>query len=281
MHRKVLILLETLGAAVLLVGCGAKKTQESKKDSQPKSEKVHKKQASSSSSSSSSLASSTAKEEPKDVNESGIDDTGFKKTPFPSQMQGTWYGWDKYSNAIKTVTFADNKWITGGTEPQTLFAYDGSARTASDQAAFNDPSSQQMDANKQNKWAAFAKMSFDKRPISQNGQAVEIVNLRGWYQSAGDGSYYYITTVNINGQPTQVLTEASGAGIWVNMHYYHSKTLAESQKDAGIETDVNQDEDYSDGEDSDDSEDYDDEDTGEEQNNYQDNEDYDEESDEY
>lgn len=86
MRRKVLILLETLGAAVLLVGCGAKKTQESKKDSQPKSEKVHKKQASSSSSSSSSLASSTAKEEPKDVNESGIDDTGFKKTPFPSQM---------------------------------------------------------------------------------------------------------------------------------------------------------------------------------------------------
>lgn len=255
MKRKALVLTEVLGVAVLLFGCGVHSKKETKAETSVKTTKKvsstdKKKVAASSSStkvssstSSASSASSSSQQPAKQENESGIDDTGFKQTPFPSAMQGTWYGWDKYSNSIKSVTFSGNKWATSGEYGNTVYAYDGAVRTASDKAALENPG-QDMDQNKQEKWAAYSQTEFSESPISQNGQPVQIVNLRGWYQSAGDGTYYYLTTVDINGQPTQVLTEASGAGIWVQMHYYHSQSVAASQKDAGIDTDINQGEDY-------------------------------------
>lgn len=110
-----------------------------------------------------------------------------------------------------------------------------------------------------------------------------MINLRGWYQNAGWGTYYYITTVDINGQLTPVLARSGGAA--ADMYYYRSEDLAAEQKDAHIDTDYDTSDDDSDEVDSDediDDEDYDDE-------NYDDDEEYndeeyneeDEETDEY
>lgn len=299
MRTKVLGLVEVLGVAVLLFGCGSQEKQETKKDSSQKTEKKvsssqsKKKSSSTKTSSSSKMAASSSQTKEKDANESGIDDSGFKRVSFPANMQGTWYGWDKYNKQIQTVTFSGNKWVISGEYGHTSYAYDGSVRTAEDQAVFENPGNpgKGLDEAKENKWVAWKEFSIDKDPISQDGSPVEITNLRGWYQGSGDGTYYYITSVDINGQPTPVLTQASGAGIWVDMHYYRSEDLAAKQKDTHIDTDVIQGEDYDTSDDESDEvdndedtndEDYDDEENDDE--NYDDNEEYneeDEETDEY
>jgi len=301
MRTKVLGLVEVFGVAVLLFGCGSQEKQETKRDSSQKTEKKvsssqsKKKSSSTKTSSSSNMAASSSQTKEKDANESGIDDTGRKRVSFPANMQGTWYGWDKYNKQIQTVTFSGNKWAISGKDGNTSYAYDGSVRTDEDKAVLENPG-KEMDQAKAEKWASLGKTSIDKDPISQDGSPVEIINLKGWYQNAGAGTYYYITTVDINGQPTPVLTQASGAGIWVDMHYYRAEDLAAKQKDAHIDTDVIQGEDYdtsedeSDEVDSDedtDDEDTDDEDYDDEENddeNYDDDEEYneeDEETDEY
>lgn len=281
MRTKVLGLVEVLGVAVLLFGCRSQEKQETKKDSSQKTEKKvsssqsKKKSSSTKTSSSSKMAASSSQTKEKDANESGIDDSGFKRVSFPANMQGTWYGWDKYNKQIQTVTFSGNKWVISGEYGHTSYAYDGSVRTAEDQAVFENPG-KGLDEAKENKWAAWKEFSIDKDPISQDGSPVEITNLRGWYQGSGDGTYYYITTVDINGQSTPVLTQASGAGIWVDMHYYRSEDLAAKQKDAHIDTDVIQGEDCDTSEDESDEVDSDDEDYDDEEYNEED-----EETDEY
>lgn len=156
-------------------------------------------------------------------------DSEFKKVDFPASMQGTWYGYDKDSDAVKSITFAGNKISVDG---QDSYAYDGSVRPADDQAILNT-GTDSLNAEQQNRmehWAALSNVdpqtaNFDTTPISP------IVNLRGWYQSAGDGTYYYIMNENIDGQQTPVLFAASGAGMWTDMHYYRSNQLAQQQQD--------------------------------------------------
>lgn len=47
-------------------------------------------------------------------------------------------------------------------------------------------------------------------------------NLMGWYQNAGDGTYFNVSNFHGN----KVLTEAEGADCLVDAHYYKSKSLA-------------------------------------------------------
>ena len=168
MRTKVLGLVEVFGVAVLLFGCGSQEKQETKKDSSQKTEKKvsssqsKKKSSSTKTSSSSNMAASSSQTKEKDANESGIDDSGFKRVSFPANMQGTWYGWDDYSKQIQTVTFSGNKWTIDG---HTSYAYDGSVRTADDKAA-SENSGKEIDQAKAEKWVSLGKSSTDEAPIS-------------------------------------------------------------------------------------------------------------------
>lgn len=246
MKGKTITVFGVLVLGISLFGCGTSNGASQDKGSPSKTEKKvnssHKDKKKSSQSSSEvssqseSVVSSALKSDSSSHNNgSGIDDTGFKSRNFPANMQGTWYDWDENSNSVKTVTFTANKWSMQSEQPFTYFAYDTDVRTAQDRAALQNPD--KGDRNKESKWAGYSELSVTKFPISQSGQPVKVVNLQGWYQSAGAGTYYYVTDPNINGKATQVLTEAEGAGIWVSLHYYRSQALAKQQEGQELPTD--------------------------------------------
>ncbi|GKS82236.1 hypothetical protein LPAF129_19220 [Ligilactobacillus pabuli] len=251
MQKRLFASVAILGMSMLVVGCSssqsknhqtesssAKTTQKSQSSSKKKSRTAQSSSASQTVSSSSESSSATAAESQAPKQHSDIDASGHKKMNFPAQMQGTWYGWDKYENEVKSVKFVGNQWITSGEYGGKTEAYDGSVRTKEDREALQDP--RKAENAEMKSWAALSTFTRNEAPLTQNGQPIEIVNLLGWYQTAGAGTYYYVTTAEINGQKTQVLTQASGAGIWVDLHYYRSESLALSQKDASLPTDVQQ-----------------------------------------
>lgn len=51
-------------------------------------------------------------------------------------------------------------------------------------------------------------------------------NIRGWNQSAGDGTSYKIETKTYHHKKVRVLSEAGGAGFWIDNHFYTSKGTA-------------------------------------------------------
>ncbi|MFD1394177.1 DUF4767 domain-containing protein [Lacticaseibacillus jixianensis] len=57
------------------------------------------------------------------------------------------------------------------------------------------------------------------------------VDVRGWYQAAGDGESYRISNQTLGGQTVPVLETASGAGLWVNSNYYPTQALATQNQD--------------------------------------------------
>ncbi|UQS84274.1 hypothetical protein [Bombilactobacillus thymidiniphilus] len=165
-------------------------------------------------------------------------DAGFKKVDFPQAMQGTWYSADKNASTNSPITFAGNKISLSG---KTMFAYDGTVRPADDQATLNigGNSLTALQQQRQDNWQSLLvqdpqNLNFKKTPVSP------VIDLRGWYQSAGDGEYYYVMNENIDGQQTPVLFTAGGAGLWTDAHYYRTSQLAQQQQDSTYDDDREQ-----------------------------------------
>lgn len=134
----------------------------------------------------------------------------------PKELVGTWYGYSKYSeqpDQIDVMTIKGNLMTTNGVISSL---HTDSERTPADRAALHSDGGAVPDPAKEN-WGVAS-------PLDQEGRIW--LNIRGWYQSAGDGTYYSVKERNINGKMTPVLTEASGAGIWSEMHYYSNKETA-------------------------------------------------------
>ncbi|MFD1485242.1 DUF4767 domain-containing protein [Lacticaseibacillus baoqingensis] len=139
---------------------------------------------------------------------------------FDSSYQHKWYTYDDPGDGtseLHTCQFAANESIYDGeAEP----VYPISMRTAADQAALNgDPS--KMDPKKE-KWGAATSIKAD--------DGSHWINVRGWYQSAGDGGYYRVVNRNLDGQSVPVLEDAYGAGIWHGSNYFLSPALAQKYK---------------------------------------------------
>lgn len=133
---------------------------------------------------------------------------------FPSNMQGTWYSYDHSDDQVNTMTISGNK-ITFSNSPDDtveIHKITDAEKQANEQT--NNPDAQ--DQNKQH-WAYFNHF---------NGW----LQVYGWYQSAGDGSFYKVLNENVNGQNVPVLATASGAGMWLDANYYRSQDLAQQQK---------------------------------------------------
>ncbi|KRN95106.1 hypothetical protein IV55_GL000388 [Furfurilactobacillus siliginis] len=69
------------------------------------------------------------------------------------------------------------------------------------------------------------------------------VNIMGWYQSAGDGSFFTVLNETVNGKQVPVLFSASGAEAWTDAHYYLSADLATAQKNTKYAEDHSRDDD--------------------------------------
>lgn len=167
------------------------------------------------------------------VEDSGVDDTGFTKVEFPDEMMGNWFHYDPSTYEYGELEFRDNRLISWSIENISVaYGYDGTKRPAADQQMFDDPTSINATAEaRQKAWMAVN--------VAPSWQGIKnLVNIRGWYQSAGAGSSYYVTEQSSGGQRFDVLTEASGAGVWTDTHWFRSITLAEANANAHFDSDI-------------------------------------------
>ncbi|MBD5429649.1 hypothetical protein [Lactobacillus sp.] len=125
----------------------------------------------------------------------------------PSEYQGTWYGYDSEGKK-EEITFEGSKIITeyGSTELHKVNI----------DKLPTIPSEKQVVAAKDYGRALF---------INSNG--IKYINVRGYFQGAGDGSYYGYHTEK--GQP--VIIGAYGAGLYTSSVYWKSPELAKQYKD--------------------------------------------------
>lgn len=141
----------------------------------------------------------------------------------PSEMRGTWYSDDNDSSS--TVTFGKN-----------TFQYQG------DDADGSDGSNSLSHLYKQNP-------SFAKNEDNMTDQGIEEatknwsrtsfwdchgmhwLNIQGWCQGAGDGSFFAVHTETIDGKKVKVLVQAGGATIATDAVYYQTQSLAHQNKD--------------------------------------------------
>ncbi|WGI20061.1 DUF4767 domain-containing protein [Latilactobacillus sakei] len=148
----------------------------------------------------------------------------------PSELAGTWYGYSEYSDQpdkIDVTTFKGNEQTINGRSSTLHLANE---RTSEDQAVLDNKST-----------------NIDNFKISNWGLAHEFdnegrhwLNIRGWYQNAGVGEYYGVKIRDVNGQTMPVLTQAGGAGIWPDEHFYPTKAAALSMKDTKFDDEHNQ-----------------------------------------
>ncbi|MDB8869011.1 DUF4767 domain-containing protein [Pediococcus acidilactici] len=154
----------------------------------------------------------------------------YVKFVFPQWMQGTWYSADD-DGKIEKLVVTGNLLNTDGVKTPT---YDGASRTAADMKVLNgdgkpDPA--------KTDWGAGGLNSPSESLFDDPSKVSQVVNVRGWYQGAGDGTYFYTSTEKDGGQPFTVLTQAGGAGMWLTAHYYRSVDLAKQHQDEHYSTD--------------------------------------------
>lgn len=129
---------------------------------------------------------------------------------YPANMQGTWYTASN-DGKIAVLKFTASSRTYNG---QVSYAHEDSLHTAAENKARNGEGKPNVArAN----WETYSHFTADGHSW---------VNLRGWYQSAGDGVYYTVINRSIDGSMQPVLTEAGGAEIWTDAHYYRSRATA-------------------------------------------------------
>ena len=62
--------------------------------------------------------------------------------------------------------------------------------------------------------------------VNATTHRVTWLNVRGWNQIMGAGDFYKVMTKSVAGKQHQVLSQAGGAGVWTDAHYYRSKAIA-------------------------------------------------------
>lgn len=53
-------------------------------------------------------------------------------------------------------------------------------------------------------------------------------NIYGWNEGVGDGAYYGVKIRRYHGHRVRVMSEASGADIWTDSHYYATRKVAKA-----------------------------------------------------
>lgn len=127
----------------------------------------------------------------------------------PSNMRGTWYSKDG------KITFGKNTVMTDG---DTGYLYKQSKAFANDESNYNNQSI--MNATKD--WRRASIFDHD---------GMHWLNIQGWLQNAGDGSFFAVHNETIDGQSVEVLVMGGGAEIWTDAVYYRSQSMANQNGD--------------------------------------------------
>lgn len=130
----------------------------------------------------------------------------------PSELQGTWYSTDDDENA--TVTFGQHNFHEKDDDDSTdLSLYK------------QDPDFLANDSNATDQSIQEATKHWGKVSTA-NAKGMHWFNIRGWTQTAGDGTSYAVHTENVDGQEIKVLVVAEGADYETEEVYYQTEALA-------------------------------------------------------
>ncbi|MBB1079990.1 hypothetical protein H5S09_09255 [Limosilactobacillus sp. STM2_1] len=138
-------------------------------------------------------------------------------TSVPSEMQGTWYSAD--NDADSTVVFSAHSCTYQDKDSQ------GTTNLYKQDPHFLDNEDTYLSKQVQDATKDWGRTSFF------NLDGLRWLNIRGWTQTAGDGSSYAVKTETVDGKPVKVLVAAGGAGNWTEAVYYQSKEMAQQNAD--------------------------------------------------
>lgn len=127
----------------------------------------------------------------------------------PDDLQGTWYSSD--DNSSSPIVFTPNEMKIGSSITEI---HGSNEMTEQDKRVINNNDISAMNDDRET-WL-LANMVTDT-----DGNTW--LNLRGWYQNVGAGSFYKVTIKQVEGQAIKVMTSAHGGGIWSDGHYYTSQ----------------------------------------------------------
>lgn len=141
----------------------------------------------------------------------------------PSEMRGTWYSEDNDSSS--TVTFGKNTYQYSG-DDDDADGTNGVIHLYKQDPAFAENEDNMTDQGINEATKNWGRTSF------WDGHGMHWLNIQGWCQGAGDGSFYAVHTETINGKKVKVLVVAGGATITTDAVYYQTQSLAQQNKDA-------------------------------------------------
>ncbi|KRL05099.1 DUF4767 domain-containing protein [Liquorilactobacillus oeni] len=126
----------------------------------------------------------------------------------PPVLQHTWYHYDE-KGILNKVTFTNNTLviISNGVQSTNYIRKN----------SYKDSENNKQHSN----WLRLSNITKD---------GVSYLNLRGWNQTAGAGSYFGVKQESYGDKFFPVLILANGAGIWCNNTYYTSSALAAELK---------------------------------------------------
>jgi hypothetical protein len=196
--KKGLIFVPLLCVGLLLGGCS--NSNQSKSNKHVQSTKV----------SSSKKVDSAQKSSQKNTTKSSVDTKAKSTTEafIPANLQKTWYSVDEDGNVDKLSFTANAIHYENSVDSGTTTIHDGSSEPDPDTASIHSD------------WGRSGKVSI---------HGINFLNVLGWNQSAGDGTYFGIKSEVINGKPTDILVDAEGAGVWCSATYYESEALAHQE----------------------------------------------------
>ncbi|WP_338207816.1 DUF4767 domain-containing protein [Lactiplantibacillus paraxiangfangensis] len=155
-------------------------------------------------------ATTSTKSQKTTTKDSSSDSNKPKPYDISSAMQGTWYSVDDKGKMTKTTFTAHTITFPGaGDKPYTSTWY------------MDDDSDPDDRSNVHNDW--------DRVGGVYNRDGIELINVRGWNQSAGAGSYYGVKQETVNGKSTDVLISAGGADVLCYMTSYRTAAMAKQQ----------------------------------------------------
>ena len=179
-----------------------------------KLKKVEKEEAVNEEDSSSSKSSQTSASANSSKGDDAHDDERDGYVTTPVAMRGTWYAKNEYGSAKIVVTDHQIMLTDGDGETYDYVLYRRKGQMP-------DPGTvTSADIERTKSWAS---------AMAGQVHGMDTINIRGWYQSAGAGSYYSAHTEEVNGQKVPVVVSGSGAGAWVDAVFYPSEAMANSQ----------------------------------------------------
>lgn len=135
---------------------------------------------------------------------------------FPAEMQGTWYTADNDNDL--SVKIAGNTISFSGDDGGTTKLYKQDPHFLDDESTYLNQSVQEATKD----WGRGSFFNLD---------GARWLNVRGWTQTAGDGSSYTVKTETVNGKQVKVLVQSGGAMNFVEAVYYQSEDMAQQQAD--------------------------------------------------